>query len=176
MKIVLTESQYQKIFESTEYLNMLLDKINDSGIASLSDEEHDALVKISNGADIPPPGESQKYMDDFDGDVEADPLSLFFHYAPEYREIEVEGMNYDVVRNDDDGEVIRVSGEGLELYLIPFAEGDNRIVVDIPGKRSMYMKANSIPKNADEIKVFIDEFYGKYIPTIIKKLINHNNG
>lgn len=170
MKILISESQYSKLFESQGYMNILLDKINSSGISSLTDEEHDALIKISQGHDIQPPGEDSKYREDFEGDVEVDSATLFFHYVPEYKQVTVGDQVYDVIRDDADGDMIRITGPNVELYVTVFYNGTNKIMIDNTKGVVKSFKVGLTPKNEEEIKRFIDRFYETYVPNIIEKV------
>jgi lipopolysaccharide export LptBFGC system permease protein LptF len=52
MKYIITESQFELLSESQEYLNFLLDKMNETGYESLTEYEKDALIRISQGEQV----------------------------------------------------------------------------------------------------------------------------
>lgn len=52
MKIIITEAQLDELkAKSEKYLNQLLDKVSKHGMNSLTDDEKDAMIKMSRDED-----------------------------------------------------------------------------------------------------------------------------
>jgi hypothetical protein len=175
MKLLITESQLNRLVEDQHYLNSLLDKISDEGIESLTPEERNDLEMLSRGEELPKPKlPFDKNTGDEDSDVaEGDEVEqayhLFFKYILDDDTVETEIGVYhtELVESDGEKHLLVTNGEGNTMYVTPFYNGLRGINVFTKDKRSKEFKLKVIPKDDIEMMEFIEKFISTFLPKII---------
>ena len=124
MKFIITERQLEKIFESQEYLNTLLDKINQEGHESLTDREKDALIRISKGEEVYDEPDELSVSDEVHR-----PNDMFLKYATSYKEVEVDGEIFRVESMEGTNS-FEILGERLSFFVEPNFEENNILIFE----------------------------------------------
>ena len=163
MKYIITESQFNSLFESKEYLDTLLDKINQNGMDSLSDKEKESLIRISKGETV--------YEDEPEQSTDVDTYNadgFFLHYFQNHHEIEVDDVEYRINVTDNSVEII---GGDLVLNIEPrFDEGELVFSIDnVDETKSLQLKI--IPEGEEQMRIFVIRFYQRQLPQIIRSLV-----
>jgi len=189
MKIILTESQIQKILvelygknKAERIMDILLDKVSNDGYESLSPREKEMLSKLSRGenVDYDDEEETEKSFDDSSDDDTLvddkkeyidDTLSLFLDNFPDGHEFNSAGSLWKInVTDMDTGVGLIVHNEENEIEIIPFVQEGNKILITFKDK-TWVLTIKKIPKTIDEMKKFIDEFLKGALPKIISQII-----
>jgi hypothetical protein len=165
MKYIITESQFELLSESQEYLNFLLDKMNETGYESLTEYEKDALIRISQGEQVyEEPDETED--EEEEGGI-FNPNREFLRLISKYQELEVDDVlfkmsllgsnfyeilsdyhNFSVEPNFEEGQVIFYNSDTDDYIPIKFKE---------------------VPSNTEEMKSLVGKFVFKKLPEIISR-------
>lgn len=163
MKYILTESQLKFLTESQQYLNILLDKISQSGMDSLSDKEKESLIRISKGETIyDEEPEQSTEVDTFNAD------GFFLHFSQYFNEIQVGDTQYNINVTDD---CVEVHNDNFLLHIEPRFD-DRKIVFRIDNiDEEKSWNLPSVPEGEEQMRIFVLKFYNKQLPKIIESLV-----
>jgi hypothetical protein len=200
MKIILSESQLRLVISESinvNRLNYLLDKVSDSGIESLSQEEKEDLDDMSNGRNIRkrkhvepeerPQSSAQPHSNissqpDFGGfnpnDGEEDgeemeaPLRHFMDFAPKKHSIMVGNTKWGIEPIEDNtGLHLKISDGEKEFHLTPFVNNMNRTLLDyLNGETDIWNITKEVKPN--EMKEYVKLFYSQGFHAFIKLALN----
>jgi hypothetical protein len=199
MKIILSESQLKLVIKESinvNRLNYLLDKVSDSGIESLSQEEREDLDDMSNGRNIrkrkhvepeerPHSNSSQSDSGSFEhlgnilnpnndgeegGDEMEAPLHHFMDFVPKTYAIMVGDYKWKIEPiQDATGPHIRLTDGEKEFHVTPFVNNRNRILIDYLNGNTEIFDAQEV--SPDKMKDYVKLFYKEAIPVFIRKAL-----
>lgn len=165
MKYILTESQLQMLLESQEYLNQLLDKINDEGYDSLTDREKDALVRISKGEEVyDEPGELPV------SDEVYRPNDIFLKYASAYGELEVDDLLFEISLLKG-ANSIEILGNYHSFLVQPNFEEKEIKIYDSDTDEINVVKYKSVPETTEKMRSLAVNFMYQTLPNFIRNNI-----
>lgn len=176
MRIILSESQMvqliKEITRTNPYVDALLDKILDKGLSSLTDKERNDLDKMSRGQDVDYEND-EKSQEVFSSSYENH--DMFMELFPDHFTVNVDDDEWYISKEIEPGgefEIISVScyAKNMSFEINPFAKED--IFEVITTLNTIGFKVTSIPKNSEEMGVFVNKFVKIDLPEIIKKLKN----
>ena len=159
MKIIITESQVKNIISeivNDEEMDSLLDKINVSGIDSLTPDEKERMERMSYGEEP----EDLSYV-----------KLKFFEYFPEDFNFKVNNEVWHAYETEkDSGDrciLITNSTDIIECY--PFYKGDNKFVYAMEnGNKFTDESKYEAPKDDDEIRDFVDRYTSVILPMAVQ--------
>jgi len=162
MKYILTESQLHMLLESQEYLNQLLDKINDEGYESLSDREKDALIRISKGEEV--------YDEPLELPVSEKvyrPNEIFLKYSKKYSELEVDDLLFRISPLDGTSS-LEVLGDYHSFLVEPNFEENQILIYDMDTDEVTPINYKKIPENTEDMRGLTVEFVYQILPNYIR--------
>lgn len=193
MKILFTEAQIFGLLKEQynetkygDYVNRLLDKINATGILSLSDEERSDLDRLSQGEDIVPDEETKEpeaqsgYSDGYEDEDEDEDLmdipptgeehEMFMGLIPQHTSVDVDGVEWIIEKKKlrHGLKVLNVSNQGVEINVGAFIDGD-KFLIKGPEKEET-RQVNVVPKTEDEMETFINNFFKNDLKLIVKNM------
>jgi hypothetical protein len=165
MKYIITKNQFDLISESQEYLNFLLDKMNDEGYESLNDREKDALVRISKGEEVHDEPHQLPVSDEV-----YRPNDIFLKYASKYNELEVDDLTFRI--NPMGGtNLLEVMGEYHVFSIEPNFENNEILVLETDTDDVEPVKFKNVPETTEGMRSLVLKFIFQILPEIIKKKI-----
>jgi len=162
----MNESQFNLLTESKEYLNFLLDKINDEGYESLNDREKDALIRISKGEDVYDEPEKLPVSDDV-----YDPNRMFIKYVLGHKQVEVEGLNFQL-KPMSGNKTIEVVSEYHNFLLEPKLDENVIYFLDNNTDEVDPIKLKKVPDTTEDMRGMAVKFVFQVLPKYIKKYLN----
>lgn len=167
IKIIITESQLNELkARSEKYLDQLLDKISKSGMGSLSDDEKDAMIRMSK---------------DEDPEMDMDFIIKFWKSLfQEKFKINVNNEEWLINRIDTTPEIVlRIvnPSDGFTFYVIPFA--NNQLIMRLRFGEENYdfpMDESEVPRTKKEIDDFHYIFLKTELPELIKSVNTNLRG
>jgi hypothetical protein len=164
MKYIITESQLKTITESQEYLNFLLDKINQNGYESLNDREKDALIRISKGEEVYDEPNELPVSDDI-----YRPNDIFLKYAGAYGEIEVDDQVFRVERMEGTN-IIEIMGEHQGFAIEPNLESNEILLYEQDDVNDVTpVKYKNIPETTEGMRKLAIKFMFQILPQFIRE-------
>jgi hypothetical protein len=162
MKYILTESQFERIAESQEYLNQLLDKINSDGYDSLTHKEKDALIRISKGEEVHDEPQELPVSDEV-----YDPNRMFIHYVSRYKELEI-GVDDLIFRLEPLGgtQTVEVLGEYHSFLIEPNFEENEVLILDNETDDVERIRYKNVPETTEGMRKLAVNF-------VYQKLLNY---
>jgi hypothetical protein len=160
MKIIISESQLNELKAKNEkYLNQLLDKVSKSGMNSLTDDEKDAMIKMSRNEDP---------------EMDIDQIIEFWKSLIQraFKKI-VDDEIWLINKLDDPSLTLRIVNpdDGYTFYVAPFANRQSIIRIKIEGNNfDIPLEDNEIPRSKKEIDDFNYSFMNGGLTTIIRTI------
>ena len=166
MKYILTESQISKLIESQEYLNSLLDKINQNGYESLNDRERDALIRISKGEEVYDEPQELPVSDEV-----YRPNDMFIKYVSKYRELEVDNHLFRIEPLEGTSS-IEILGNHHAFLVEPNFE-ENKVEILNPDTDEVEaIKYKNTPETTEGMRKLCVKFVYQVLPQYITKNLN----
>lgn len=160
MKIIITEAQLDELkAKSEKYLNQLLDKVSMHGMNSLTDDEKDAMIKMSR---------------DEDPEMDIDQIIQFWKSLIQraFKKI-VDDEIWLINKIDDPLLILRAVNpdDGYTFYVVPFADRQSIIRIKIEGNDfDIPLEDQEIPRSKKEIDDFNYSFMNGGLTTIIRTI------
>jgi len=160
MKIIITEAQLDELkAKSEKYLNQLLDKVSKHGMNSLTDDEKDAMIKMSR---------------DEDPEMDIDQIIQFWKSLIQraFKKI-VDDEVWLVNKLDGPSLTLRIVNpdDGYTFYVIPFENHQSIIRIKIEGNNfDIPLEDQEIPRSKKEIDDFNYSFMNGGLTTIIRTI------
>ena len=165
MKYIISESQFEVLTESQEYLNFLLDKINTDGYESLTDREKDALVRISKGEEVyDEPGELPV------SDNVYRPNDIFLKYASKYEELEVDDLVFRISPMEGTSSM-EVLGDYHSFLVEPNFEEGQVLIYDMDTDEVDPINYKNVPETTEGMRGLAAKFVYQILPSYIRKKI-----
>ena len=163
MKYIIKESQIGRLIESQEYLNFLLDKINQNGYESLNDREKDALVRISKGEEVYDEPEELPVSDDV-----YRPDDIFIKYAGKYNELEVDDQLFriELMGGTD---FLEILGDYLNFMIKPDLENGQILIEDGETDEIDSIKFKNVPETTEGMRKLAVKFIYQILPQYIRQ-------
>jgi hypothetical protein len=166
MKIIITEVQLNELNRQSEiYLNYLLDKISQSGWESLTNDEKEAMNKMSKDENAIDP---KKKID-----IKTI-ATLFKSLFPDKFNIVVNNENWEVKlsKTDETQTHLMVVNtiKQIHFLVIPFAEHQPIMRVVVRGERFDGRIEENMPKTKQEVEEFYHEFVENGLPSLIETI------
>jgi len=160
MKIIITESQLNELKARSEnYLNQLLDKISKYGMKSLTDDEKEAMIKMSRGED---PEMDIEFV-----------IKFWKSLMPQIFKKDVNNETWLISRIDTPLLILRIVNpeDGFTFYVCPFPDYQPIMRIKI-GETNFDepIEEHEIPRTKKEIDDFNYVFMQKMLPEIIKSV------
>lgn len=166
MKYILTESQISKLIESQEYLNSLLDKINQKGYESLNDREKDALVRISKGEEVYDEPQELPVSDEV-----YRPNDIFLKYVSNYVELEVGNQTFRIEPMGGTSSV-EILGDYHSFLVEPNFETSEVLIYDSETDEVESVKYKNIPQTTEGMRNLVTKFVFQILPKYIEEKLN----
>ena len=165
MKFIIKETQYQRIFETKEYMDSLLDKISSEGMSSLSKIEREALERMSRGEELTPEDMLSGEVDDI-----YNPNSSFKNLMLEYKEIEAGEDIYYIKSLSIESSIIEISGEDFEFLIDPNFE-ENEVILFMPDRddETVQIKYKNVPETKEGMRKLVLKLLYQTLPEFITK-------
>lgn len=165
MKFIINETQYQRIFETKEYMDALLDKISSEGMSSLSKIEREALERMSRGEELTPEDMLSGEIDDV-----YNPNSSFKDLMLEYKEIEAGEDIYYIKPLSIESSIIEISGEDFEFLIDPNFE-ENEVILFMPDRDddTVQIKYKNVPETKEGMRKLVLKLLYQTLPEFIIK-------
>ena len=164
MKYIITESQFELLSESQEYLNFLLDKMNETGYESLTEYEKDALIRISQGEQV------YEEPDETEGEEEEgyfNPNKEFLRLMSKYQEIEVDDVLFKMSLLGDN--FLEILSDYHNFSVEPNFEEGQVIFYNSDTDDYIPIKFKEVPSNTEEMKSLVGKFVFKKLLDIIRQ-------
>lgn len=165
MKYVISESQFEILTESQEYMNFLLDKMNTSGYESLTDREKDALVRISKGEEVYDEPQELPVSDDV-----YRPNDMFLKYATGYDEIEVDDLIFKISPMEGTSS-FEVLGKYHSFLVEPNFEENQVQIYDMETDEITPIRYKNVPETTEGMRKLAVKFVYQTLPAFIRKNI-----
>lgn len=161
MKYIIKESQLELILESQEYLNFLLDKINDEGYDSLTHREKDALIRISQGEEVYDEPNELPISDEV-----YDPNRMFLHYISKYGELEVDDVlfKFSLLGN----RYLELLSDNYTFSIEPNFEENQVIFYNPDTDDSFPINFKNVPETTEEMRGLAVKFLYNKLPDLIR--------
>jgi hypothetical protein len=163
MKFIITETQLEKIFESQEYLNILLDKINQEGYESLTDKEKDVLIRISKGEEVYDEPNELPVSDEV-----YRPNDVFLKYTTAYGELEVddEVFRVELMEGTNSFEIL---GNHFNFFVEPNFEESEILIFESETMEPDPIKIKKVPETTEGMRKLAAKFMFQVLPAIIRQ-------
>ena len=180
MKIIITEEQLKMVKEAINVhrLNQILDKLADSGMESLTDDEKRDLDDMSTGKNVKKrrPQEvsvggddtSEPYggTDDPDGYPGNNLVDMFMEVIPQDTvRITLNDEDFRIRKRNDKLLVDNRTGS-IQMVIFPFYEGD-KLKIHSEKMNGVYKISTTLPSNLDEMNEFVHTFFNQTLPGLI---------
>jgi len=167
MKFIISESQFLRISESQDYLNFLLDKINDGGYDSLNNKEKDALIRISKGEEVYDEPSELPVNDEI-----YDPNRIFIYYVGRYKELEVDDLVFKLEKIEGTN-TLEALGEYHNFLIEPDFENSEVLITDGGSDDVTPIRFKNVPETTEGMRNLAVKFTYQTLPQVIRKNIRN---
>lgn len=165
MKFIISENQFVRLTESQDYLNFLLDKINQDGYESLTDREKDALVRISKGEEVYDEPDELPVSDDV-----YRPNDIFLKYVSKYPELQVDDLLFRLEPMGGTSS-LEVLGDYHSFLVEPNFEENQVLIFDSETDEVTPINYKKTPETTEGMRGLAVKFVYQILPQYIRQKI-----